>query len=155
MEGNRFPRGSPKTPFWGGGPPRTGAAGGGKLSIGKCGVVELESSFSQVNINNLSTSLFAEIEYGGLNVSGISKTFTTINVGNEYGQVKLDIHDDASYVLLAEGSYGNISYPESAATMNYKKTGVNGVTLKGRIGTESNPASKVELSTEFGNIIIQ
>lgn len=127
---------------------------GGSLNLDKINSIKGNSSFSSINIDELSSSIDITTGYGSFNADHVSENFTEINVENNFGSVNLGIPASSSYIFDATATHGSIMYPEDLANINYQEKTTQKTILKGKIGQNSNAASKVTLKSNYGSINI-
>ncbi len=127
---------------------------GGNASIGQVRKLEAETSFTNLEIKNVTETVDAETNYGNLSIKNVDKAFSSIVISNEFGAVDVNIDMGANYSLLAEGEYCSFSYPDKYANISYKKESHSSTIIKGVIGKGSNPKSKLNVESEYGAVTI-
>lgn len=125
---------------------------GGHATIGQVEELDVETSFANLEILNISKSLMAEINYGNLSIKNVDKDFSSITIINEFGAVAVNINKGATYNFLAEGEYCSFNYPEKLAEISYKKESHFSTTIKGVIGKETKPKSTFTIKSEYGAV---
>lgn len=126
---------------------------GGSTRIEYVENIELESSFSEVVIDEISGFFSGETEYGSLTVKHISTDFQSVRLDNSYGSVDLNFDADASYNLVAKSSFCKISFDENNAEINYRNSSMESTEIKGVIG-KGKSESTVTVTSEFGAVSI-
>jgi len=127
---------------------------GGNANIGQVRIFEAETSFTNLEIKNVSETVVAETNYGNLCIKNVDKAFTSIVINNEFGAVDVNIDKGANYSLLAEGEYCSFSYPDKYANISYKKKSHSSTIVKGIIGKGIDPKSKLNIESEYGSVTI-
>lgn len=127
---------------------------GGNVELGDVGVVELSSKFSECKIENLSSMMTAETEYGSLKVRNISADFSEIVVDNSFGSVKLAFESRAAFNLEAELEFCDLSFPENRAQFSQRISEATEKYYKGTFGKGS-PNANVNIESSFGNVSIE
>ena len=122
------------------------------LRIGKINNLVLESGYSDVFIETLARKLKLNAGYGSFAVENIPMGFELLETDTKYTGLKLGITDNASYMLDARLSYGNLRYNE--ANFQYKKRIVenNSTVVSGTVGNEESPASRVIINASYGSV---
>lgn len=128
------------------------SAEGGDVTIGKVDRITGNSEFGNLKINELTTALDVESEYGSLVVKGISSNFSDIVVENGFGSTKLYIDSNATYTFEAEAEFGSVDFPESLANITYQEKSTSSTKIKGVIGKAAQSGSTVKLTSEYGSI---
>lgn len=127
-------------------------AEGGDVKIGMVDRISGSSEFGSLKIDELSTFLEMDTEYGSLVVRNVHKDFSEIIVHNGFGSTKLFIDENATYTIEAEAEFGSINYPESLANFTYREKTMSKIKYKGVIGNDTPASSSVKLKSEYGNI---
>jgi hypothetical protein len=126
---------------------------GGKLNMQKSSSIESRTKFTDIEIERLDQSLNLEIQYGKCEIEEIPADFSTIIVKNKFGDISLNISEQARYSLEAGMKFCELDYPESKAKFSYRSVASTEQSLKGIIGGgEGTPASKVTITSEFGDV---
>ena len=125
---------------------------GGRLEMENSSAVDSKSKFSDLGITRIEKSLNLDIQYGNCDVKEIAENFTSIAIENKYGNVSVGIPETASYSLDAELKYCDLDFPEDNANYTEKITTNTSKSYKAIIGKEKNPASRVSVRSEYGNV---
>ncbi len=127
---------------------------GGNARINKVEQFDMESAFANIEIDYLGESLSGETEYGSLKVRYIDKDFESVFLSNDYGAIDLHVDKSSSYNLTANGSYGNIKYPEKYANISYSNISKSSSSIKGVVGNQSDPKSSITVKSSYGSVNI-
>lgn len=127
---------------------------GGNANIGIVDILTVKTNFSNLEVQQVNSSVVAETEYGSFTIAGVDKDFSSIVIKNEFGAVDVSIDKDANYSLDAKSEYGSIGYPEKLSDLSYKKVGHASTIIKGVVGKGTNPKSKLLIESEYGSVDI-
>lgn len=128
---------------------------GGQIKIGSGSQIALSAKFTDVQVQKLSGTLIAETEYGNLNVSGIHKDFSSVQIENSFGSVLLAFEDGATYNLQAELELCSLDYPEKLADFSRKVTTTTDAIYEGVIGNGKGARASVSIISEYGGVTIK
>jgi hypothetical protein len=128
---------------------------GGKLVVENSSSITGKSRFSDLSISHLDKKIDLNIQYGNCEVNQIAADFTLISINNKYGDVKVDIPSETSYVLDAELKFCDLDFPEDRAEFTQKITTNTSKSFKATIGKKQNPESNVNVRSEFGNVSLE
>jgi len=92
-------------------------------------------------LKNKSTSLFERLD----------KDFTSLDVNNRYGSVKVNVSPLSVFEIIGHIRYGSIVYPDKNSVN--KITESNETTINGVIG-EGQPKSKMKISAKYTTVKI-
>jgi hypothetical protein len=129
---------------------------GGKLTIQKSSTIESRTKFTDIDVQRLDQSLNLEIQYGKCDIEEIPADFSSLTVKNKFGDVSLKISEQARYSLEAAMKFCELDYPESKAKLSFRSVAATEQSFKGIIGGgDGTPASKVSVTSEFGDVSLQ
>jgi hypothetical protein len=117
--------------------------------------VDSKSRFSDLSITRIEKSLSLDIQYGNCDIKEMPSDFTSINVKNKYANISIGISEAASYVLDASLKFCELDFPEEAANITQKTETNTSKSYHGTVGKNSSTASKVNVTSEFGNISLK
>jgi len=106
--------------------------------------------YSEVDIEELSDELNCESKYTHFKVDYMPAGFESIKINNGYGSFKIGIDESASYKLNGEASYAKIGYHDTGRVSRISEN--NSMSVNGTVGTDSNTASFVKISTRYGSV---
>ena len=112
--------------------------------------IEVESSYSGMRLNGLSTSGRFGMRYGDLQVDNIARGFSRLDINTSYTGVDLDFAEDASFVIDAQNNYCNIRHHGLKITEDIQKAG--STTLKASKGSGG---GQVMARMNYGELNIQ
>ncbi|MBC8319727.1 MAG: hypothetical protein H8E34_03280 [Bacteroidetes bacterium] len=127
---------------------------GGHSKIGYVEKIDARTSFSNLEIQNITESLLAVTEYGNLSIGYVDKDFSSVSITNEFGAIALNFDKGATYSFIAEGEYCSIKYPDELAKISYMNESHFSKVIKGVIGSGTTPKSSVTLKSEYGAVNI-
>lgn len=123
----------------------------GALKADTLQIANINCKYMNANIQYLSSKIKSVNKYGNLKVNNITPDFSNIDIKASFGNVKLLIHPDASYIVDAEADYGSIDFPKKASLERVVSS--KGEQIKGKIGPKSKPTTgTVKLEVNYGNI---
>lgn len=125
---------------------------GGKLDMENSAIFDSRSKFSDLEIQRIDKSVNLDIQYGSCDIHEIPADFTSINITNKYGDVSVGISETASYSLDADLKFCDLDYPGDKAKFTYRSNTPTEKSYRGIIGGGENPAGKVIIKSEFGNV---
>lgn len=114
------------------------------------GMLKMNSKFTGTQIDKLNSKMTLKNGYGNCSIKEIPESFSSIDVINEYAEVKLGISSKASYKLDGKVKFGSINHPEGK--LNNRTRDDFGYKVNGTIGKLDNPKSMVTIDSNFGNV---
>lgn len=108
------------------------------------------SGYSNFTLEGVNNRIKIESKYSDYKLGKVSKEFKEISIENKYGGIKMNISDDASYIIDAEAEYAKIYYPDWSNANKSKDN--NEMRVWGLIGQNKNTESKVNIDTKYGNV---
>lgn len=111
--------------------------------------IVIEGKYSSFNINSIAKKIDVNIKYSDFKVNKVPKSFESIEVNNQYGQVSIGIEPGASYRLDGTAKYTNIEYPSENARLNRISENTR-LSVNGTIG--SDPKATVRVDTQYGGV---
>ncbi len=122
------------------------------LNIDKINNLVLDAGYADINVGTLTKKLKFEGGYGSFTVSQIPAGFESLEVDSRYIGVRLGIENNASYELNAKLSYGELKFDEGNFKNQKRIVENNSSETSGIVGTESSPASRVNVNTSYGSV---
>lgn len=122
------------------------------LNIEKINNLVLEAGYTDMNIGELTKKLKFEGGYGSLTVDKIPAGFETLETDSKYIGVSLGIDSNASYQLDAKLSYVDLKFDESNFQHQQRIVENNSSEIKGIVGKNSSPTSKVKVTASYGSV---
>ncbi|MFA9389794.1 MAG: DUF4097 family beta strand repeat-containing protein [Prolixibacteraceae bacterium] len=111
--------------------------------------LKAESKFTNWTVGKLNTRLQIETQYGDVDIKEVNKNFDNIWIENAYGNIKLGISPDASYLLESESHFCDVKFPTANIITEIKEN--NYSTIKAVVGNP-NPNSKVKIESRYGKV---
>lgn len=124
----------------------------GELSIKMINNLVLQSGYTAITIDELSKKLNFQGHYRSFSIDRIPAGFESVEIDTDYMDIELGIDQSASYNLDAHSSYGSIKFDQENFKNEKHIVENNSTTLTGVVGKESNPASKVNIITSYGQV---
>lgn len=128
---------------------------GGKLNMESSSAVDSKSKFSDLEFERIEQSLNLDIQYGSCDVHEMPVDFTSVVIRNKYGNVSIGLNEQSKYTLEADLKFCNLDFPSDKAKFTYRSTTTSENIYRGIIGGKENPASKVNIHSEFGNVSLK
>jgi hypothetical protein len=125
---------------------------GGRLNMENSSAVDSRSKFSDIDIQRIEQSLNLDIQYGTCAVHEMPADFTVVNIRNKFGDVSIGLAEDARYNLEADLKFCELEYPSEKAKFSYRSTTATQNSYRGVIGGGENPAAKVIIHSEYGDV---
>lgn len=126
---------------------------GGKLDMEKSSTVESKSKFTDIEVGRIDQSLNLDIQYGNCDIGEIPAGFTLINIRNRYGNVTVNIDDNAQYALDADMSFCDLDFPEKESKLTYRSTTHTTKQFRGWVrSADQSASSKVMVNSAYGNV---
>lgn len=113
----------------------------------------ITAQYSDVDITTVRQALDADICYGSLDVTTMSRNFTDANIVAKYTPVVLGVERGAHFNFDAEANNADVHYPSNATVRSRSDTGFKESVL-GYYG-DANAKSKVKVRIDYGDIIIR
>ena len=128
---------------------------GGKFNMENSSSVDSKSKFSDIDITRIEQSLALDIQYGNCEVHEMPAGFFSINIKNKYGTVNVGLPENANYSLDADLRFCDLEFPEDQADISQRIITNTTKSYKGIVGKGTNPVSKVNVRSEFGNVSLK
>ncbi len=128
---------------------------GGELNLEEASSIEGKSKFSDFDIHRIEQSLDLDIQYGNCDVHEMPPDFTKVAIRNKYGDVSIGISGQAKYNLEADLKFCDLEYPSEKTKFSFRSTTPTEKNYKGIVGGSENPAAKVTVRSEFGNVSLR
>ncbi len=125
---------------------------GGVVAFGQVNKLDLETTFTTLEVGSLSQSLNAEIEYGTLNIKSLDKDFKSIKIENSYAAINLTISNGTNSSFNIEGEFVSVNYPKQYANSLHKSESDFSTSVKGIIGSDKNPKSSIAIESNYGSV---
>lgn len=109
------------------------------------------AKFSTINIGSVSDLLDLDLRYGGCTVKEIGPGFSQIVISNSFGNIDLRFDPEISFMLDAESSFGEVSFPRSSDVV-VEEVSFTGKTYKGTVGKQGKSSRKVTITTRNGDV---
>lgn len=110
-------------------------------------------SYSEFSAENVSKKLVAEASYSEVKIENIEAGFELVDISSGYGDVKVDVADNASFSYELDTKYGDLSAPEGAEKVG-EKDHDHGPNLhkavKGKVG--SGAGGKVHVTAKYADV---
>ena len=119
--------------------------------FGKLSNLVVNSSYSDIEVDELSKKLEADTRYSSCNIEYMPPSFESVTVDANYGGYKIGLDEKASYELDAEASYGKISYHEGGGKVSRIQES-NSMKVYGRVGSDENPTASVNVNTRYAGV---
>lgn len=121
------------------------------FEIGEVTKLELEGKYSGYEIGKLNNALKADISYSNLELDHLNNSFENVNIIAKYGNVEIDVDEDASYKFSGDAEYGSIS---SKVKSSNSDSGIKNAS-SGFVGNDKNSKSKITIVCRYGNIEVE
>jgi hypothetical protein len=114
-----------------------------------------ESVYSEYMLGLLNDKLKSKATYGSITISGLSKTFSNIDIVSAHTPVSIKTGPDISFktdivTTDAPAEFSSVKYPGINKTLNNSST-----TLLGIAGTDKNTPSVIKIRAKSGKVSIQ
>ncbi len=111
----------------------------------------LVASYGSIKADEVRKKISLETRYTGVDIGHVPAGFSSIDVDNAYGGVKIRIDPEASYYLKGSASYCKMNYPEARVNRIIKN---NSSEVSGWIGTDKNTRSRVTIESKYGSVTL-
>jgi len=105
-----------------------------------------------IKVDEVRKKLSLETRYSSVEVDRIPAGFSSIDINNAYGTIKLRIDPDASYSLKGSTSYCKLSYPNIQLVNRIVKN--NSAEVSGFVGNDKSSKSKVSVISKYGSVYL-
>ena len=138
----------------------------GGFNMDTVDVANIEAKYMNLDIAYISSKLGCEIKYGNLKILSTSALFSKIDIQSAYGQLKLLIHPDAVYQIVAKVENGKINLPKKVnidRVVSEKSVEITGLIgprkqdakASGIVGTKNGGTkSTVNIGMKYGNLTL-
>ena len=117
--------------------------------IGTIHSLNTDSKFTDWKIEEISDRGEFDTQYGGVKVKHVAKNFKKIRVENGFGNIRIGIDNNASYLLRSETNFCDVKYPKTSPRKYFKEG--HRTTIEAVIG-EGTPNSEVYIESKYGNV---
>jgi len=111
-------------------------------------------AYTNYRFDKISNKIDLNLRYSDCRVDFVPENFESIEIDNSYGSIRLGIDEGASYQLDGTARFSKILYPEDNARVSRIVENTQ-MQVSGRIGKDEKISSRVRVSTEFGNVVLQ
>jgi len=111
-------------------------------------------AYTNYRFDKISNKIDLNLRYSDCRVDFVPANFESIEIDNSYGSIRLGIDEGASYQLDGTARFSKILYPEDNARVSRIVENTQ-MQVSGRIGKDEKISSRVHVSTEFGNVVLQ
>jgi hypothetical protein len=124
-----------------------------RFLIGTIGSGDLESDFTNIDIDNLNKSLISEkFSYGSLKVGHVADNFSEIKMKANFASVQIAFTEKHNFKALLSNSFGII---KTGSVIFYEKSEDKNDVVNGIVGKLKEPTSIVEISNSHGKIVFE
>ncbi len=120
--------------------------------IGRAKNFVCTGAYAGYEIGQINGKLKLEVKYTDIDVDDFASNFDEVIIEAKYSDIDLEFPSDASYHLNVNTEYTNVEYPESD-NISRHRDGTE-LHLKGTVGPNKNPKSKVSVESKYGEIDI-
>ncbi len=113
------------------------------------GELNMDSQFSTVKLGRLTSKLSLDIGYGAFKLGGVDKSFESINIDNQFGDIAIEFREGANFNFEADISMGDFNFPDGA-TITKKKKSYTSAEYTGSVGGGS--SAKVIIESQYGGV---
>lgn len=113
-------------------------------------IVELkaDSKFTTWSVGALEKTMNLNNEYGNLKIAKVNKGFETIKIKNNYGNIVVGIAQNESYHLQADCYYCDVKHHPGEVV---KESNDNHISIKGKVGNGTSLAN-VMIESKYGTV---
>lgn len=111
--------------------------------------INLDASFSSVNIGKLYIYGDVSNEYGSIKIGNVSKSFEGLDLENSFASIKVDFEQGSQFTFECDAEFGDISVP-SGANIRIDKKDHSEHYLKGAVGNGAD-LPHVSVEVEYGS----
>ena len=90
------------------------------FEIESCSKIAIETKYTDLKVTDLTESLVAEINYGGVKVRNLMKGFEKVVIDSDYAVVNLGVQSGAGYELEVGAKYVDTKLPGAIAAKEQK-----------------------------------
>lgn len=123
-----------------------------KVEIENINNLVLDAGYTDINVGELTKRLKFNGGYGSITVDRIPAGFEMIESDSRYIGVRYGIESDASYVLDARTSYGELKFDENNFKHERRIVENNSSETTGIVGKDSSPTAKVKVTASYGSV---
>jgi hypothetical protein len=131
----------------------TGSISYDGFDIEELGGTDVKSDFSSINIEKLNDSFStSKFTYGSLKIGAVDDNFSNIKVAASFSKVKIALTGKHNFKTTLYSDFGSI---KTGDIVFYEKTLDKKGIVIGVVGKMKDPPATVDISNEFGNIVLQ
>ncbi len=120
------------------------------FDIGNANNIVLDAQFSDFEIDIISNKLELDSEYGDFEVGNFSAGFELIRIDNDFGDIDIEIDENASYHLSAKCDFCDVEFNSNNSVNTKESTFSNN--YKGNVGSDKNTKSKIIVKSSYGDV---
>jgi hypothetical protein len=109
----------------------------------------LSASYGSVKAEEIRKKISLETRYTGVEVGHVPAGFSSIDIDNAYGSVKVSIDEKASYYLEGNTSYCKLNYPSARINRIVRN---NSAEVSGYVGDDHNAKATVTVKSKYGSV---
>lgn len=122
-----------------------------KVILGSVAHFTADSRYTNIDVEEVTQYLDADLAYGGLDVINVRAGFESINVDSDYGSVKIRMDANASYSVDLSADYAGITVDDNIKVEYREKDGQSN-RVKGYKGSGG---GKVVIDSDYGSITVR
>ena len=123
----------------------------GKVEVENGNVVDGRGDYLTMRFGTIYKRINISADYGGIKVGKLMKGFESVDINADYAGIKIGLESGVSFDFMAKLSYGGFDCDAENITYNKKEVKNNSKYYEGFVNKQ-NSGSKIEISTEYGNI---
>ncbi len=124
----------------------------GDLEIDEVGTVESTLNGTSVKIDYLRKSFQSDCNLGGIDIKGVGRNFTEIDVDGQHTSISIGIDNESSFSYDLSSQFASIYLPSSFKASK-EKLSFNSYRYRGKVGN-SESQSIIKIESSFGTIEI-
>lgn len=122
------------------------------ITLDRVDHLKADCRYTSIEVEDLTTSLDANIGYRGIEVNNVQEGFEILEVEGSYSSVRVSMADGASYSVDLSANYGEIDIDDVDINISHRVKDGSASVIKGEKG---NGGGKVSIDTRYGSIKIQ
>lgn len=123
--------------------------------IGMINEFDINSSFSEINIDELQKSLDLKMDYGGIVIQQVSGDFEALKMVNNFANAEIGFEPASSFNIDAVCKFGELKYPVRNSKVKHEEISYTTNKYKGTVGQPAAGKTLVIIESKNSDVVLE